>query len=272
MKQNEDREVLKKPNRDRIVCIIQARMGSSRLPGKVMKEICGKPMIQWVVSRSMHSNFIDHVLIATTESESDDTIAMFCQKNSIACYRGNEFDVLDRYYQAAKLAEADIVVRLTADCPLVDAQLIDETIQKMIGSNADFCANRLPPPYKRTFPIGLDVEVVSMQALEIAWHKATKKYEREHVLPFVYDPQNGFNIIILDNEEDFGGMRWTVDTEKDLEFVRRVMKHLSCKMTFSWMDVLSVVKEYPDLEKINENIIHKTFREVDSRIDKTEDS
>lgn len=272
MKQKEDKEILKKSNQDRVVCIIQARMGSSRLPGKVMKDICGQPMIQWVVSRALQSEIIDHVLIATTESKSDDTIAAFCQKNGIDCFRGNEFDVLDRYYQAAKSAEANIIVRLTGDCPLVDAQLIDATIQKMADSSADFCANRLPPPYKRTFPIGLDVEVVTMRALETAWHKAIKKYEREHVLPYVYDPQNGFKISILDSVEDFGEMRWTVDTKEDLEFVRRVMEYLSCKITFTWLDVLTVVKEHPDLEKINEDIAHKTFRDVDSRIGKKEDS
>jgi spore coat polysaccharide biosynthesis protein SpsF len=263
---------LKKDNQEKIICIIQARMGSSRLPGKVLKEICGQPMLYWVVTRAQRSKMIDQVMVATTFDHADDPIVEFCNQNHFKCFRGDEFDVLDRYYQAAKSSNADIIVRLTADCPLIDARLIDLTIEKLWDSESDFSANRLPPPYKRTYPIGLDVEVVTMPALENAWKHAKEKYEREHVLPYIYNPANGFKIMIFDHEEDLGWMRWTVDTPADLEFIRQVMDHLDCAIDFGWLDVLKVVNNHPELLEINADIVHKTYRDFDSRSEGKKDS
>jgi spore coat polysaccharide biosynthesis protein SpsF len=249
----------------KIVCIIQARMGSSRLPGKVLKVICGQPMLSWVIHRAGLSRRVRKMIVATTTNSDDDPIEDLCGRLSVACYRGNEFDVLDRYYQASLICKADIIVRLTADCPLIDASLIDETIGKFMNLNADFAANRLPPPYNRTYPIGLDVEVAAFSALETAWKKANKVFEREHVMPFLYAPQNNFKVVILDAEKDFGSQRWTVDTREDLEFIRQLTALFGCRMDFSWRDVLIMLEKHPELSMINAGIAHKTLNDVDDR-------
>ena len=248
-----------------IVCIIQARMGSSRLPGKVLKEICSRPMLGWVAQRAILSRRVTRIVVATTINSGDDPIEEFCNKSGIACFRGNEFDVLDRYYQAAKAYKSEIVVRLTADCPLIDPALVDETIEKLIASGADFAANRLPPPYQRTYPVGLDVEVVTFVALEIAWKQAVKSYEREHVTPFLYDPQNHFKTIMLDAEQNYGSQRWTVDTAEDLEFIRQVTAILGCRLEFSWREVLKTIEAHPELAEINAGVSHKSYNDVDHR-------
>ena len=248
-----------------IICIIQARMGSSRLPGKVLKEICDRPMLGWVAQRAAQSRRATRIVVATTTNSCDDPIEEFCKKSGISFFRGNEFDVLDRYYQAAKINKAEIVVRLTADCPLIDPSLMDETIEKLISAGADFAANRLPPPYQRTYPIGLDVEVATFTVLQAAWKRAEKPYEREHVMPFLYDPQNNFKIIVLDAEQNYGRQRWTVDTAEDLEFIRQVTAVLGCRLDFSWQDVLKVLEEHPDLTEINSGVAHKSYNDVDYR-------
>ncbi len=250
----------------KIVCIIQARMGSSRLPGKVLKQICDHPMLAWVIKRASRSRLISSTIVATTSDPSDDMIESFCKSEGITCYRGSEFDVLDRYYQAALAEHAEIVVRLTADCPLIDAELVDATIKKLLEGNADFAANRLPPPYKRTYPIGLDTEAVTFNALETAWRCAEKPFEREHVMPYLYDPQNNFKVIIIDSKKDHGNQRWTVDTPDDLEFIQQVTKKLGCRMEFGWKDVLRILEENPELSKINAHITHKSLNEVDHRM------
>lgn len=250
---------------DRIICIVQARMGSSRLPGKVLKEICGRPMLDWVIRRAVRAISIQKIMVATTVSPGDDPIHDYCQSNGIACYRGSEFDVLDRYYQAALCGEADVVVRLTADCPLIDPDLIDKTVNALLAQNADFAANRLPPPYHRTYPIGLDVEVATFSALQHAWKNASESYEREHVMPYLYDPAHGMTFVVVDHETDLGELRWTVDTPEDLEFIRQVTRKLSCRDDFSWLDVLNLLDKFPELSEINSGIAHKTMKDVDSR-------
>lgn len=249
----------------KIVCIIQARMGSSRLPGKVLKKICGKPMLAWVVERASRSKLVEKVIIATTVSRDDDALEAYCNLSKLFIFRGSEFDVLDRYYQAAKSTAADIVVRLTADCPLIDPALIDETIKVLMENNLDFAANRLPPPYHRTYPVGLDVEVAAFPALETAWKNADEGFEREHVMPYIYDPKNGFKFMMIDHDTDLGDYRWTVDTPEDLEFVRQVTKELNCRNDFTWLDVLKLVNENPEIAEINTGITHKSMRDVDSR-------
>lgn len=251
----------------KIVCIIQARMGSSRLPGKVLKEICGKPMLDWVIRRARRSQLVNQILVAATISADDEPIAQFCETSGIPLFRGSEFDVLDRYYQAASSADADVIVRLTADCPLIDPDLIDKTIYALLAENADFAANRLPPPYHRTYPIGLDVEVATFTALETAWKNAAEGFEREHVMPYLYDPAHGTKFVVVDHVEDLGSLRWTVDTSEDLEFVRQVTKRFDCRDDFSWLEMLNMLEEFPELSAINAGISHKTLKDVDSRIE-----
>ncbi len=252
----------------KVVCIIQGRMGSSRFPGKILKEICGHPMLWWVVRRAQRSTRIDQVVVATTISPLDDAVAQFCRSADILFFRGDEFDVLDRYYQAAKENRADIVVRLTADCPLMEPHLIDEAVQTLIISELDFAANRLPPPHKRTYPIGLDVEVATFQALELAWQNAEKLYEREHVMPYLYDPGNRFKFIVLNAERDLSHYRWTVDTEQDFQFIQAVMEYLDCRDDFTWQDIIAILQKHPELLTINASVHHKSLRDVDQRADK----
>ncbi|MDO9122321.1 MAG: glycosyltransferase family protein, partial [Anaerolineaceae bacterium] len=170
-----------------IVAIIQARMSSTRLPGKVLLDLGGRSVLSRMVERVRQSKLITRVVVATTIDPSDEPIIQMCQHEKIDFFRGSLPDVLDRYYQAATKYQAEIVVRLTGDCPLIDPQLIDQTIQALIDQQADFSCNRLPPPFNRTYPIGLDVEVCTMAALTFAWHVADEKHDREHVLPYLYE-------------------------------------------------------------------------------------
>jgi spore coat polysaccharide biosynthesis protein SpsF len=247
------------------VAIIQARMSSSRLPGKVLKEAGGRPLLERMVERVKRSERVDEVLVATTVDPSDDTIADFCKQNGIKYFRGNLMDVLDRYYQASLAASAQIVVRLTGDCPLIDPALIDETLALMESKQADFACNRLPPPMTRTYPIGLDVEAVTFAALKTAWKLATEKHEREHVMPYFYEVPGRFKVVKLDYPTDYGSLRWTVDTPEDLEFVRAVYTGLDNRNDFSWLEVLKLVQDHPEISEINAGVHHKTMFDVDHR-------
>ncbi len=264
----------------KIVAIIQARMGSSRLPGKVLLEIAGKPMLQHVLERTQQADLINQVVIATTTEPADDPVASFAVSMAVSCSRGALHDVLDRYYQAAKAHQADVVVRVTGDCPVIDPHLINETIKQFLLLKLDFAANRLPPPFKRTYPIGLDVEVCSFEALEKAWAESAEGFHREHVMPFIYEgvqlkliqllietgfSQRGFKIGLMNHEADFGTLRWTVDTPEDLAFMREVFKRLKDSQHFSWLDVLAIVQAEPELAKINAEVRHKTMTEIDER-------
>jgi spore coat polysaccharide biosynthesis protein SpsF len=271
-----------KPN---IVAIIQARMRSSRLPNKVLLDIAGEPMLAHVVARASLAKTIDSVVVATTTDPSDDRVEMLCKQRGYAYYRGSEFDVLDRYYQAARLAGADAIVRVTADCPLIDPDLIDLTVNTFLGLESeflqetrslrppppdsfaayDFTATRLPPPWKRTFPIGQDIEVCSFTGLELAWREASSQHQREHVMPFFYDQPERFRIKVLDNNIDYGALRWTVDTPEDLELIREIFARFPGRRDFTWLDVLALFENEPGLAQINTQIRHKDYRETDTR-------
>jgi len=249
----------------RTVAIIQARMGSSRLPGKVLKDLGGRPMLVWVVERARRARLVDAVVVATTVEPADDPIEALCQERGYACWRGHPYDVLDRYYQAARHYQAEIIVRLTADCPLLDPGLVDATVQALLDQGADFAANRLPPPWHRTYPIGLDTEVCTWEALERAWREAQAPHHREHVMPYLYEQPGRFRVVILDAEEDFGHLRWTVDTPEDLEVVRRLLDLLGKRDDFTWRDVLALWQAHPELAAINAGVSHHSYQDVDSR-------
>lgn len=248
----------------RTVAIIQARMSSSRLPGKVLQEIAGKPMLEWVARRAARARGIHQVVVATTTDPSDDAVETACAALGLACHRGNLYDVLDRYYTAAQAFGADVIVRLTADCPLIDPGVIERTLEEFFASGADFAANRLPPPWKRSYPIGLDVEVCRFAALERAWREATQQFEREHVMPYLYDQPGRFAVRVVDTSPSYGHLRWTVDTPADLEFVRRVVAALQGD-DFTWLDVLALVQTHPEISQINADVRHKAVDEVDER-------
>ncbi len=250
---------------EKIVCIIQARMNSSRLPGKILRDINGYPMLNWVVERAGMAETVDEVWVATTTDPSDDPVEEYCKAQGYACYRGSEQDVLDRFYQCAKQSDADVVVRLTADCPLIDPELIDQVIYGLIELESDFSATRLPPPFERTFPIGLDVEAVFFDGLEQAWLDASTKYQREHVMPYFYEEEGKFIVTILHSDDDFGHYRWTVDTVEDLDVVKRLTAAFRDRRDFDWYEVLEVYEAHPEWMEINADISHKTFFDVDDR-------
>jgi len=251
--------------KQKIVAIIQARMTSSRLPGKVLIDIAGFPMLYHVIKRVSLAKLVDQVVVATTDDPADNQIEDFCNSNSILCFRGQPFDVLDRYYQAASNFQAEIIVRITADCPIMDPTLIDSLIQSFLDLDVDFAANRLPPPWKRTFPIGLDIEIVYFKALEKAWKEAESQFEREHVMPYLYDQPGRFKILLAHHEPDFGEKRWTVDTPQDLELINKIFESFSPRIDFSWLEVIDLFKSQPDLERINAGISAKNVVDVDKR-------
>jgi spore coat polysaccharide biosynthesis protein SpsF len=247
------------------LAIIQARMASSRLPGKVLLDICGKPMLERVLDRVKLARSIDNILVATTTDPSDEVLAEWCHEHQVDCFRGSMQDVLDRFYQAGVTYSPRYIVRVTADCPVIDPDLIDETVLACQENGVDFAATRLPPPFHRTYPIGLDVEVSTFSALERAWREAKLPAEREHVFPYLYDQPGRFNLKILNHEPDYGSLRWTVDTADDLELIRRIYKHFSPLEDFRWQAVLELMESKPELTLINAGTSHKSYLDVDER-------
>lgn len=255
------------------VAIIQARYDSSRLPGKVLQDIAGKPMLVRVFERSSLAKSIDQVIVATTTEPSDDATQSLCESEGILWFRGSQFDVLDRYYQAARNSEAQVIVRITADCPLIDPAVIDKTVYALSehiqlhpdSNRAPFSANRLPPPWGRTYPVGLDTEVCTFPGLEIAWKEASLPHQREHVMPYFYDNPDRFTIIHVNHERDLGQLRWTVDTATDLELIRQIYNRFPGRNDFSWLEILGLVEREPELLAINAQVQPKDFRQVDER-------
>jgi glutamate-1-semialdehyde aminotransferase/spore coat polysaccharide biosynthesis protein SpsF (cytidylyltransferase family) len=226
-----------------IVAIIQARMGSLRFPGKTTAEILGRPILWHVVDRVGRARLVDKVVVATAAKASDDPIAVFCERESIACFRGNEDDVLDRFYQAAKWSAADAVVRITADCPLIDPEVVDKVMARFKQGDCDYACNIL----RYTYPDGLDTEVFSFRALERCWQEATNPADREHVTTYLVNGK--FRTANVESEIPVppGAYRFTVDYPSDLEFVRKIYSELSGRGHFGFRDVLDLLKERPDL-------------------------
>ncbi len=262
----------------KVVAIIQGRMSSSRLPGKILADIAGQPMLQRVFIRTSRAVTVTDTILATTTDSSDDPVAEYCDFSGIPFTRGSLYDVLDRYYQAAKQARAGVVVRITADCPVIDPALIDDVVNTLLEGGYDFVCNRLPPPWTRTYPIGLDVEACTFKVLEKAWKEAKEPQHREHAMPYFYEgvelstinrqlsegvSPRGFRIALLNHITDFGEYRWTVDTPEDLEFMRQVYGRFDGRDDFTWKEVLDLVHDEPELMKINSGVLLKTLKDVD---------
>ena len=251
-----------------VVAIIQTRMSSTRLPGKALLDLDGRSVLSRMVERVKRASRLSRVVVATTVDLSDDPVEAACLDEKIDVFRGSLPDVLDRYYQAAVKYHADIVVRLTGDCPLIDPILIDDVVTELIEQDADFACNRLPPPFSRTYPIGLDVEACTFSALQRAWKEATEKKDREHVLPYLYEKEGRFKVLQLDYKEDLGAMRWTLDTPEDYALLQEVIKRLDGRNDYSWLDVLQLFRQDPLLASINSSVKHKTMFDVEIRKEK----
>ena len=242
-----------------VVAIIQARMASTRFPGKVLKEIVGKPMLLHIVNRLKKARLVDKIVVATSRKVQDNPIEKFCRTHKICFYRGDEEDVLDRFYNAAIVFKAGVVVRITADCPLIDPQIVDLTIKRYLGSakRYDASSNCLI----RTYPRGLDTEVVPFSVLKKVWQLSDKQHFREHVTNYLYEHPGVFKVCSVENSKNLSRLRWTVDELADFKFVTQVYKRLYQKRrVFLIEDILQVVEKEPSLKKINKNIKQKRIK------------
>jgi len=240
-----------------IVAIIQARLGSSRLPGKVLLDIEGKPMLWHVVDRLKASKAIGKIVVATSLNAENDAIEKFCAKYGILCFRGSEEDVLDRYYRAANAYKADVVVRITADCPFIDPSVTDGVIIKYISGkdSYDGASNTVV----RKFPRGLDSEVISYPILEEIWDAANKRHHREHVTAYIYEHPELYRMLSVESDNDLSYLRWTVDEEADLRLVKEVYKRLYRKgHIFMMDDIIGLLDKEPSLKDINRDVKQKT--------------
>ena len=241
----------------KVVAIVQARMGSTRLPGKVLKDLEGETMLARVVQRLSRSSLISELVIATTDRAADDAIVQECRRCSVQVFRGDEQNVLDRYFRAYQLSKAEAVVRVTSDCPLIDPEVTDKTIAAFLKEMPDYASNCIV----RTYPRGLDTEVMTAQALERCWRTASQPYERTHVTPYIYEHPGEFKILSVTGETDFSRHRWTVDTPEDLEFVRAIYARLKGHDDFGWRDVLELLDREPALLELNRSIAQKALHE-----------
>lgn len=243
----------------KVTAIIQARMGSTRLPGKVMKELFGKTVLQHVVDRVSQSKFIDDIVIATTILNRDDEIIEEAKKCGVQHFRGSEDDVLSRYYYAAKENKSDIVVRITSDCPLIDPNIIDKIIGFYKNEKYDIVTNAGSYLKQRTYPRGLDTEVFSFGMLEQAFNYANEKYQREHVTPYIYENSN--EIYYYKNKADYSNYRWTLDTSEDFELISKIYEYFyNGEHDFYLDNIVELFNQKPEFSRINEHIEQKKIK------------
>ncbi len=233
---------------DVITAVLQARMSSRRLPGKVLRTVLGKPLLELQLERVARSRHIDGLIVATSEADDDAAIAILVERKGYKCFRGSLHDVLDRIYRAAQPSNPEYVVRLTGDCPLADASVIDEVIDFCRRGGYDYASNALKP----TFPDGLDVEVVRFSSLEEAWQKASDPAEREHVMPYIYNRPDRFKLGNYTDMVDRSHLRWTIDEPEDLELVTRIFEALyPIDPAFSTAAILALLDREPELARLN---------------------
>jgi spore coat polysaccharide biosynthesis protein SpsF len=232
-------------------------MGSSRLPGKVLATIAGKSMLQRVVERARRARSLDGVAVATSYLEADDEISAEVQRLDMRCIRGHPTDVLDRYRQAAVELQADVVVRITADCPLIDSNVLDLVVVSFAAAEPqpDYASNVV----ERSYPHGLDVEVFSRDCLEDTARRSAAPHEREHVTPFMLTSPHEFRLLSVRNHTDYGAYRWTVDETEDLSFVRAVYSRLAPSEDFGWQSVVELLEREPELAEINSSVVQRSM-------------
>ena len=233
-------------------------MGSTRLPGKVLKQIGNKTMLEHAVRRTQKADTVDRVVVATTTESEDDAIVSHAGAMGVSTFRGSESDVLDRYYRAAKEYDVDTVVRITSDCPLTDPGVTDRAVRTFEKHKPDYASTSLK---ERTYPRGIGAEVMTFEALERAWKQADKSYERAHVTPYMYQHPEQFHLVKVTSEHgDHSRHRWTVDTPDDLAFVRAVFERLDDPFA-SWTEVLQVLEAEPEFMRINQHVQQKQLEE-----------
>jgi len=240
----------------KVAAIIQARMGSTRLPGKILKKVLDKTLLEYQIERVKRANTIDEIIIATTTKESDDQIVRLCQQLSIPYYRGSEEDVLSRYYEAATKFNVDVIVRLTSDCPIIDSNVINKVVGHYLENQNqyDYVSNTLT----RTYPRGMDTEVLSYEGLKRDHEQARERTYREHVTAYIYHHPDQFRLCNVLNEKDESKHRWTVDTEEDFQLVERIISTIYPENNFFNMsDVLHLMDQNPTWFDINNHIEQK---------------
>ena len=237
----------------RIVAIVQARMGSTRLPAKVMLPLLGEAVLTRVMRRAGRARTLDEVVVATTTLSEDEAIVTLASAEGWPIERGSETDLLDRYLVAARSHAADVIVRVTSDCPLIDPEVIDATVLAFRTAGVDYASNTLEPA---TWPRGLDVEVMSRAALERAGHEDHDPAWREHVTPYLYRHPDAFRLLRVHAEDDHADQRWSIDTPEDYELVRRIYEAIGSD-DFGWRTALAVVERHPSWSSLNRDVVQK---------------
>ncbi len=231
--------------------MIQARADSSRLPNKVLKTIEDKPLLWHVINRAKQVKNVDQIILITTRREIDKKIIDIANESQILSFQGDTLDVLNRHYQCALKFNADPIIRITSDCPLIDPKLAEEILEFFLSNNYDYVSNTISP----TYPDGLDTEIFSFMALKEAANQAKLKSEREHVTSYIKNNSEKFKLYNYKNKQDYSKFRWTVDEKSDLEFVRRIYFEMSPKKIFSMNDILEIISKNPEIQKINSGIM-----------------
>lgn len=236
----------------KVNAIIQARCGSTRLPGKIFMAINGKPLLWHVVNRLKYAELIDDIIVATTTDSKDDTTEEWCKENEIKCYRGSEDDVLNRFYNAAVTFPCDVIVRVTADDPFKEPNIVDKIIKKLIDENLDLSCNVFPP----SFPEGLDCEVFTFNVLETMEKTTNNPYDREHVTPYIYNHPEKFKIGNLTSSRQLSNYRWTIDNKEDYEMVNAIYeKRKNSQEEILLMgEILEILEENPEIASINSDV------------------
>jgi len=242
---------------DCIVAVVQARTGSTRLPGKVLADVAGRSMLARVCERLGRAGTVDGVIVATTTEPADRAVAAECARLGVPCFRGSEWDVLGRYHDAAAAWGAEVVVRVTADCPLIDPEVVDRVVLAFLDARPDYASNTL----ERTWPRGLDIEVFTAAALARAHREARLPHEREHVTPYLYGHPQQFRLLAVTGPDRLGHLRWTVDTPDDLRLVREIYARLGSEGVFSWRDAARLCKREPALAELNRHVRQKQLAE-----------
>ena len=242
------------------IAIIQARMGSTRLPGKIMMQVRNKPLLHYVINQALQSKKINKLIIATTNSSQDDQIVKFVDPYGVEVFRGSEEDVLDRYYQCAKKYNSDIIVRITSDCPLIDPNLIDKCITKFESHNFNYFSNinkkigEVWIYHLSGFPLGFAVEVFTFETLENAWKNAKKPSDREHVTQYILDNPKLFKIGNLENSKNYSDMRLAVDHQIDFDLVKTIIEHFPDGEVFDMEKIAKFLNENPQLKQMNSRL------------------